>query len=141
MLDVMEALRSLALADADISALVGTRVWVNRIPRDEIEAADTFHPPKMLVLRQAGGRAKGDTLPVDHPTINALCYGESDYEADRVRRAVWERFTALSRETHADVLIYDINTSGGPIPSVEPDLVWPVISQGFIVMAQALEVA
>jgi hypothetical protein len=129
----------MVLADADIASLVQTRVYVNRIPKADIEAADTFHPPKMLVLRQAGGFGKRDLLPTDDSTITALCYGESDFEADELRRTVWERFVNLDRETHNDVLIHHINPTGGPIPSVEPDLVWPVIAQSYTVKADVME--
>lgn len=141
MRDLMAALRTMVLADASISALVDDRVFVNMIPEAEIEAADTFHPPKMLVLRQAGGFGKADFLAVDNETITVLCYGESDFEADRLRRAVYQRFVRLQREKHDDVLIHHINKAGGPIPSVEPELVWPVIAQSYTVLADVLEVA
>lgn len=139
MLDLMTALRTMVLADSNISALVDTRVYMNRIPKAVIEAADTFHPPKMLVLRQAGGFGKADTLHTDDQTVSALCYGETDYEADSVRRAVWQAFVDLDRATHDEVLIHHINPTGGPIPSVEPDLVWPVIAQSFTVKANLKE--
>lgn len=129
----------MALAESTITDLVSTRIFVNRIPEDEIESADTFHPPKMLVIRQAGGAAKADTLPVDDSSVNILCYGESDFEADRVRRAVWERFVNLKRETFSSVLIHHVNPTGGPIPLVDPDIVWPAVSQSFTLMADVKE--
>ena len=155
MRDLMGALRTLALADADILALIGTdffyddkngeevnaneRVYVNRIPRPVIEAASTFHPPKILVLRQAGGFGNADLLPTESQSVNALCYGQTDQEADKVRRAVHQLFKYLSRETHDDVLIHHINPTGGPIPSVEPDLVWPAVAQSYTVYADVME--
>jgi hypothetical protein len=140
---LMGALRTLALADADISALVDTRIYVNRIPEAIIEDddTDTFHPPKMLVIRQQGGFGKRDILGVDHETITALCYGETDYEAERVRLAVFQRFTTLSRETHDGVLIHHVNKTSGPIPLLEPEIVWPAVAQSFSVYADTLEVA
>lgn len=136
----MKALRSLALADSDIASLVQTRVYVNEIPAADIKAADTRQPPKILVLRMGGGGGKSDILPLVDSTIISLCYGETDLEADKVRRAVAQRFTLLTRETHDEVLIHHINPTGGPIPSVEPDLVWPVVAQSYTVKADILEV-
>ena len=133
----MKALRDLVIADATINALVEGRVYVNEIPKAVIEAADTFHPQKMLVLRQAGGTAKQDYLPIDQPLVTALCYGESDFEAERVRRAVWTRFNGLSREIVSDVLIHHINPTGGAIPLREPDIVWPATAQSYSIMAEA----
>ncbi len=137
----MAGLVTACQATPEIFALVEDRIWVNEIPRDVVEAADTRHPPKMLVLRQGGGGAKADIMPLVDSTVITLCYGETDHDADRVLRAVAQRFTLLLREVHADVLIHHINPTGGPIPSVEPDLVWPAVAQSYTVKADTLEVA
>ncbi len=136
----MEALRTLVLAESTITDLIDDRIYINKIRREVIEAADTREPPKILVLRMAGGTGKADTMPVVNITIDALCYGETDFEADELRRAVTQRFTLLSRETHDNVLIHHINPTGGPISSVDPDLVWPAVSQSFTILADILEV-
>jgi hypothetical protein len=140
--DVMGALLELVKAEASITALVGARVYVNRIPREVIEQADTFHPPKILVLRQAGGNAKADLLPTDDSLVTTLCYGESDHEADKVRRAVWTMFVNLQRaKSSGDVLVHHINPSGGAIPLVDPEIVWPAVAQSYVVKADVMEVA
>lgn len=140
MRDLMAALRTVAINTPEVFALVGERVYVNEIPREDVEAANTKHPPKMLVLRQAGGSAKQDILPLVDTITIALCYGQTDEEADKVLRAVYQRFTLLMRELHEGVLIHHINPTGGPTPSTEPDLVWPVIAQSYTVKADLLEV-
>lgn len=138
MKDVIGALRNWIAAQTEVSALVGTRVFVNRIPRATIEAEDTFHPQKMLVLRQAGGAPKADLLVTDDQSVTVLCYGESDLEADSVRRAVWEKFVNLDRVRQDTVLIYHVNPTGGAVPNVEPDLVWPGVAQNFSLKAAVL---
>ena len=141
MRDVMIALRTMCLEEDSIFGLVADRIWVNKIPRADVEAADTFHPPKMLVLRMAGGSGKTDLLAIDKPLISTLCYGEDDYQANRVRRAVWEFFVSTARVISEGTLIHDINPTGGAIPNTEPDLVWPVIAQTYTVLADVREVA
>ncbi len=150
MRDYIAAFVSLAIATNEIAELVGgpvdgipagPRVFGNKIPRRVIEAADTKHPPKMLVIRQGGGGAKSEILPICDRTVIALCYGETDEEAGAVLRAVDQRFIVLAREIHADVLIHHINPTGGPIPSVEPDLVWPAVAQSYTTKVDILEVA
>ena len=136
----MQALQSVCLATPEIFALVEDRVFVNEIPAKDVEDADTHHPPKMLVLRQGGGGAKADRLPVVNRVIICNCYGETDYEAERVQLAVEQRFTFLEREIVDGVLIHHINPTGGPLPNVEPDLVWPIISQSYTTLADILEV-
>lgn len=138
MRDAIGALRNYLAAQPDISALVDTRVFVNRLPRETIEAEDTFHPRKMLVIRQAGGAGKADLLPTDDPTVTALCYGESDLEADSVRRAVWDNLVNLDRVTQDDVLIHHCNPTGGALPLRDPDIVWPAVAQNFSFKANVL---
>jgi len=138
MKDVIGALRNWIAAQSEVSALVGTRVFVNKIPRATIEAEDVFHPAKMLVLRQAGGSPKADLLCTDDQTVTVLCYGESDLEADSVRRAVWEKFVSLDRVRQDTVLFYHINPTGGPVPLVDPDIVWPAVAQNFSLKAAVL---
>lgn len=137
----MEALHTMASGTTAITDLTGTRIWVNQIPRDTIEAQDVRRIQQMLVLRQAGGAGKADVMPVMNFTFDAVCYGKNYQEANEVCRAVIQRFLTLDRETHDSVLIHHINTTGGPVPSVEPDLVWPVIAQSFTTLADVLEVA
>lgn len=141
MLDAIGALRAAVLAEATITVLVSTRVYVNRIPRSVIEAQDPYHPVKMLVLRQAGGSAKADSLPTETMLVTALCYGEDDYEADKVRRAVAVFFADLVRLCQADVLIHHINPVGGPIPLIDPDITWPAVAQTHAVLSDVREEA
>lgn len=114
------------------------RIFVNRIPKEVIEASDPRYPPKMVVLRQAGGGSKLDLSPIDVQTIDVLCYGESDREADRVRRAIWSRLTFLQRECVAGVLLHAINPTTGTIPNVDPEIKWPAVAQSFSVVADVV---
>lgn len=152
MRDVMGALRLLVLtspeimdvlAESDTSAIppATDRVFINLIPKEVNKTFDTFHPPKTLVLRQAGGLGKNDLTALDQPTITTLCYGEDTEQADRVRRAVWSRFVRLQRECFNDVLIHDMTTTGGAIPSVESDTVWPAVAQSYTLTADVLSAA
>ena len=136
----MGALRHVAINTNEIFALVEDRVYVNQIPAADIKKADVKHPPKMLVIRMGGGGGKADLLPLVDRVIICNCYGEDDFEAERVQRAVEQRFTMLDREIVDNVLIHHINPTGGPLPNVEPDLVWPIISQSFTTTADVLEV-
>lgn len=128
--DAIGALRGWLSAQSEISTLVSDRVYVNRIPREVIQSQNTRHPQKMLVVRQAGGSSKQDMLPDQDVTANLLCYGETDFEADRVRREALDLLVHLDREVQDGVLLHHVNPMGGPIPNVDPDIVWPAVSQG-----------
>lgn len=150
MMDSLQALRELILSEASIMDLLAEsasdiaaadRVYRNEIPEAQVEAADTFHPPKMIVLRQAGGFGKNDTNPIDVPRYTILCYGESGHEADRLRRAVWSRLVHLDREVHGGLMIHTINPSGGVIPLVEPGIAWRAVAQTFTVRVNVEDAA
>lgn len=147
MLDAMAALREFVQDDVTLMALLGEstapedsdgktwaaadRVVVNRLPRKLLEASDTYHPPKMIVLRHGGGPPKADLLPTEDLRVQVLCYGESDFQADRVRRQLWTLFVNADRKCFGGVLLHRINVAGGPVPLVDPDIVWPAMSQAF----------
>ena len=137
--DEMSALRNLVLANTEIFALTGDRIFINAIPESIIEAQDPRQPQKMLVLRRAGGPLKADLLPVENFSINALCYGESDEAATSVLRSLRQFFIALKREIVDGMLFHHFNPSGGAIPLVDPDIVWPAVSQGFTFLADTKE--
>lgn len=140
MLDLMSTLRTAALAEPDITSLTSNRIFVNRIEREVIEAQDPFHPAKMLVLRQAGGVAKADLLPTATVIVTAIAYGESDYEADRVRRACAQWLHGLVRQcSGSGPMIHDVTVAGGPIPLVDPDITWPGVAQSYSVLAAIYE--
>lgn len=152
MRDVMTSLREVVLATPSVMDVIAEsdspdlppaneRVFVGLIPANVVEASDTFHPPKMLVLRHAGGIAKADLTGIDQPTIDVVCYGEDHQQADRVRRAVWTRFVHLQRECVNDVLLHDLNPAGGPITSVASDTTWPAIAQSYTLTADVMDAA
>jgi len=135
-LDIVGAVAELLISDPVVGPMVEGRVYVGRIPHDVVAAEDTFRPRKMVVVRHAGGGGeKRDSLKFELQRVDVLCYGETMYEADTVRRAIWSRFVRLSREWIGDVLIHYVNPAGGALASSDPDIVWPIIVQSFVVMA------
>jgi len=129
--DGIGAIRDWLAAQPAIVALVADRIYINRLPRSVIEAEDTYRPRKMLVIQQFGGIGRADYLALDNLDINILCYGETDLEADKVRREAWDAMRLLSRVRQNNVLIHHINPVSGPTPSRDPDIVWPIITQSF----------
>ncbi len=138
-LDDMAALRNLVLSDVNVFSTTEGRVFVNSIPETVIEVQDPRFPQKMLVLRQAGGSGKTDLLPTENISLTALCYGEDDNEADKVLRALVQFFLYLKRRIVDGVLFHHFNATGGAVPLVDPDIVWPAVAQGFTFMADTKE--
>lgn len=134
-LDPYAALRTLVLGDTEIVSLVEDRVYINAIPESVIEAQDPRAPNKMLVLAKSGGAPKADRMPTRTIFINALCYGESDAECAKILHAVQSLFQFLHRETVDGVFFHDVTETGGEVPLVDPDIVWPAVAQGFSILA------
>ncbi len=138
-LDDMAALRNLVLSDVGVFSTTNGRVYINGIPESVIELQDPRYAQKILVLRQAGGSGKADLLPTENVSITALCYGEDDFEADKVLRALVQFFLYLKRRIVDGVLFHHFNATGGTIPLVDPDIVWHGVAQGFTFMADTKE--
>ena len=143
MKDGMAALRQVALADSDISAMVDDRVFVGALSKAAADAeaalGGTRAPRPILVLEHGGGPANLDLLPVDTWSIVVTCYAQTFRKADELRRAVWQRFRHLIRERFADVLIHRINPESGALSRREGEIVWPAYSQIFSVLADVDE--
>ena len=133
--DIYGAIQFWLTSQSAVSDLVDDRVYLNRLPRDVIEKQDTFHPKKMIVIQMAGGKGTSDFRDLDRPNINVLCYGETDLEADKVRREMWKAFKNLTREWINDVLIHHVNPISGVIVSRDPDIKWPILTQSFSILA------
>lgn len=152
MLSLMAALKRYVAQQHTVTDVMGEstsaltveqRIYVNRIPRKHVKDNPMpFNPPKSLVLRMAGGSGETHTGTEHSLRVQVIAYGESDSEADKLRRAVADVFLLTNRYCGADgVMIHHINASGGPIPLVDRDIVWPAVSQAFTVLADLEDVA
>ncbi|MDA2936834.1 DUF3168 domain-containing protein [Acidobacteria bacterium AH-259-A15] len=133
MTDHMAALVAAAKADAGISALVSTRVFGGELPKAETPSM----PRKSLVVKFAGGGfgpGSADYLQLIEFRLDALSYGETFFQADRVRRATHAFFKNLQRQVQGDTLIHRCNVSGGPISFRDPDTDWAVIFESYDVL-------
>lgn len=133
--DIIGAVAAYLKTDAHVAELIEDRLFIGRIPHAQVEAEDTFRPRKMIVIRQAGGVGKRDLLPIDFQRMDVICYGETMFDADSVRRAVWDVLTRLDRVRSGDVLIHHVNPVSGALSSVDPDIVWPIVVQSYQVLA------
>lgn len=127
--DVIEGLVSFLRGDAALDLLVGNRVYGLELPADE--AAEM--PRKAVVLKASGGSTitGGSYLEATGQTFDIFSYGETPYESERVRRAVFDALKALQREVSADVLIHWCEPAGGFANLRDPDTNWPINFQSF----------
>lgn len=116
-------------ADSSITALVSTRVFGIELPQDEAKNM----PRKAIVIQPSGGGTfpVGSNDFVEHSTLrfDAFCYGETPFEAEKVRREVYDVLKQLKRTVINTVLIHWINSAGGLISLRDPETHWPVMFQ------------
>ncbi len=136
--DIVAALVTVLKADGGVSALVGARVFGLELPG--AEAANM--PRKAVVLAPSGGAslAAGSYSEHDTQRIDAFAYGETLFEAHRVRTAVSDAFRALRRGKTGTTLIHWVEPAGGWASQRESKLEWPRAFQSFQVL-YALEAA
>lgn len=134
--DHLSALRAYLLADPEVSALVATRVFAVELPQATIEAeTDIEHPSKMVVLRPSGGAGREDRVRIENSNLDVLCYGETDFEANLLRRTVADVLKNAIRVVQDNVLIHNISATGGPLFLKDPDSKWPVMFQSYRMLA------
>ena len=138
--DLLGALRTYLLTDSALTALVGTRIYPTRLKRDESDD----QPRKAVALRPGGGApptfARAGS-PLEVQRIDCLCYGETEYEADRVRRALRGALRDLGRSAHNNTQLHWALPAGGKATGVDPDTEWPVTWESWQVMADEREVS
>ena len=130
--DVIGALVALLKADADVAALVGTRVFGLELP--EAEAASM--PRKGVILRPTGGVSPfGGFVEVTAERIDAVSWGETPYQASRLSLAVLVALKRARRQVvtvdGAGVLIHSAEEAGGRLSIRDAETNWPAVSQAF----------
>lgn len=135
MIDVMVALIDLLQSDTGVSALVGDHVYGSALPPSEAGR----QPSKAVVLRYAGGGGSApgsaDYLDLAEQRVDVYSYGETMYEADKVRRAVHSALKSINRVIMGPVLVHRANWAAGPITFMDPDTDWPAMVETWNVMA------
>lgn len=123
--DAREAIITILKADVGVSALVGTRVFGDELPRVETDSM----PRKAVVVASAGGTPPSyttSTLLLEGQRFDVFCYGETLYQAEQVRQAVYGSLRAVERTVAASVLVHWARPAGGAMAGRDPGTEWPV---------------
>lgn len=127
--DPTKAVVDILKANSAITTLVSTRVFGIELP--QAEAASM--PRKAIVIQPSGGGAfpVGSNDFVEHSTLrfDAFCYGETSFEAEKVRREVYDVLKQLRRTVINTVLVHWINPAGGLLSLRDSATDWPVMFQ------------
>ena len=123
--DARQAIITILKADAGVLALVGTRVFGDELPRSETASM----PRKAVVVSAAGGTPPSyatATMPLESQRLDVFCYGETLYEAEQVRQAVYGSLRAVERTVAANVLVHWARPAGGAMAGRDPGTEWPL---------------
>lgn len=138
MVDLLAALRALELADADVTNLVGTRVFSGELP-----AAEAQHMPRQaLVLALSGGASLtgGSFVQADTQRVDLFAYGATPQEAETLRFAASAALRRTRRKAWAGVLIHWAQSAGGVTHGRDGALAWPRAFQSFQVFHSLEEI-
>lgn len=123
--DETAAVRAYLLAQAEIVALVGQRVYVWELPEDE---ADNM-PRACIVVNDTGlssqGQLNRSRVRFQVRTKDLKCYGASSVQARAVWDACSEALARMRPHTRAGVRLYGA-VVGGPQGMREPAVNWPM---------------
>lgn len=119
-IDHLTACRAYLLSVAAVTAQVGTRVYVTRVPANEA----SLMPRKAVTLTGAGGISGRGYNPIRNGRVDVRCFGATPFEAAAVYGAVYAALKFAARPT--DNLINAIEESGR-IDMEDPDTRWPFV--------------
>ena len=133
--DMIGALVALLKADTGVAALVDVRVFGLELPA--AQASDM--PRKGVILRPSGGvSALGGYVEATAERVDAVSWGETPYEANRVSLAVRAALMRARRQVIAvddtGVLIHSAEEAGGRLSIRDAETNWPAITQAFQIL-------
>lgn len=133
--DMIGALVALLKADAGVAALVGARVFGLELP--QAQASDM--PRKGVIVRLSGGGAsQGGYLELAAERVDAISWGETPFQADRVSRAVRGALKRARRQVidvdGTGVLFHSAEEAGGRLSVRDQETNWPAMTQAFQVL-------
>jgi len=132
--DPVAGLLAVLTGDADVTNLVGSRLYGVRLPDDEAAG----QPRKALVIAYGGGATPSyasGSAPFNAFRVDLRCYGETHYEADRVLRTAGDVMRRLGRGVHSDAVLHWAQPAGGPQPLFDAQTDWPVMVRSYQVFA------
>jgi hypothetical protein len=124
------------LLNSDVTKGPTMNVYVLAMPAEEIEVG----AHKVVVLLASGGEMNGRRT-ISMPKIDMVCYGETDFEAAVLERAVSESVKCLQRQTYGGVLLHNATLSSGPMQARDPETFWPAMRRQAILRCDEREVS
>lgn len=138
MADLHEAVMRVLKEPKEIFDLVGddventSRVFGIEVPASEAE----FMPRKLIAVRQSGmGGQSGGFVRLQRALIDIACYGETPFEAERLRLEVSRFLKDFRRRTSEGFLLHSFDLVNGPIHLREPQTEWPYVLETWRCMA------
>jgi hypothetical protein len=126
--DALVGLKDILLGHAEVSALCEQRVYGGELPQEQAASM----PRKAILLRWAGGGGPLYRL-LTVWRVDVYCWGETPYEASVLHRTVHACLKHVSHGLVANVMVYSIEESGGPLQLREPDTLWPAVVQSWVI--------
>ena len=115
MADIQTAVRAILAADAGVSALVGTRIYPDRLPQNVTYPAITYE-----MYSEDSFEAMDGLLGIAEATIEVTCWASTRLVASSVQDAV-RLALANYQGTSSGVVVRRIHTGVGGTGRDEPD--------------------
>ena len=135
--DPIAALIAILMAEPQVAALAGTRVFGIELPRSEAASM----PRQAIVLQPSGGPTLTTGSYLEHTAqrVDVFAYGETPYQAHRLGRAA--AFKQFRRRVVGAVLVHSVDPAGGYFTGRDPDADWPLVFQSFQTLYAENEIA
>lgn len=124
MIDIPLLLRTDLLADPAISALVGDRIWASRTSPMRGWSPQDGHAICVSIRGGSQLNYVGNDLNV---SVQVQCYGSTEFEANRLYRAVFDRLHVIdtSIADRGPICHTEVELMGQPLEEQETE--WPFV--------------
>lgn len=130
--DHINALADVLKADADVAALVGTRVYGGELPN----ADNVFMPRACVTLTPAGGVAdRFGYVDLAEPRVDVRCFGSTPHQSYAVHRAVHGVLKNMRRNVQGDTMLHSARIEASASTLRDPDTEWPMTLSSWQVLA------
>lgn len=131
MIDLLLGVIEILKSDTAVMTLTGGKIYGEKIAREEVGNM----PIKTIAVKSAGGFERNQTATTISRRFDIICYGDTDYEAGVLERAVYDALKAVERKSISGMLVHSATVSGGPVPYNDPDTGWPAMVRTTSVLA------
>jgi len=136
--DITVAVLGMLMDDEDVIAIVDDRLYGEELPEEECPNM----PRGCVVVRRVSGfGGMGGDTEIEEGMLDVACYGQTPFDAMRLRLAVYNALKHTLRSVQEGTLIHSLESTAGASSLRDADFSWPLVLESWKFVASEVEAA